>query len=192
MSDHVRRWEELLNPEITRERLISASLYISAFEILKQSICDRIRDFYCFGVGVSGDLVDPKYQSEVLSRNRSRLYASLSWLQENDVINANDMESFERVKATRNALAHNLQGLVLGELAPNHIQVFPELIRLLRKIETWWLLNVEIPTNPDYDGQEILEDQVMPGPVIMLQLMLDVASGNAEFLAHYKKIRGEP
>ena len=191
MSDHVRRWEELLNPEITRERLISASLYISAFEILKQSICDRIQDFYCFGFDLSGDTVDPKYQSEVLSRNRSRLYASLSWLQDNDVIDASDMESFERVKATRNVLAHNLQGLVLGELTPSHVHVFPELIQLLRKIETWWVLNVGIPTNPSYDGQEISEDQVMPGPVIMLQLMLDVASGNTEFLAHYKKIRGE-
>ena len=190
MSDHVRRWEELLNPEITRERLISASLYIAAFEILKQSICDRIRDFYCFGFGVSGDLVDPKYQSEVLSRNRSRLHASLSWLQEHDVLEASDIEAFERVKGARNALAHNLQALVLGQVPPSHVQVFPELVELIRKIETWWLINVEIPTNPDFDGQEILEDQVVPGPVIMLQLMLEVASGNSEFLNRYKRARG--
>ena len=190
MSDHVRRWEELLNPEITRERLISASLYIAAFEILKQSICDRIRDFYCFGFGVSGDLVDPKYQSEVLSRDRSRLYASLSWLQENDVLHAPDIESFERIKAARNALAHNLQGLVLGELPPSHVQIFPELVELIRKVETWWVLNVEIPTDPDYDGQEVLEEHVVAGPVIMLQLMLEVASGNSEFLSHYQKARG--
>ncbi|KRA33477.1 hypothetical protein ASD68_10855 [Rhodanobacter sp. Root627] len=190
MSDHVRRWEELLDPEITRERLISASLYIAAFEILKQSICDRIRDFYCFGFGVGGDLIDPKYQAEVLSRNRSRLYASLSWLQENDVLEQSDIESFERVKATRNALAHNLQGLVFGELPSTHVQLFPELVKLIRKIETWWVVNVEIPTNPDYDGQEVLEEHVVPGPVIMLQLMQEVASGNAEFLAHYKRNRG--
>lgn len=190
MNDHASKWEELLNPDITRERLISASLYIAAFEILKQSICDRLRDFYCCGFSVAGDHVDQEYQSEVLSRNSSRLYASLSWLQDNDVLDASDIESFGRVKETRNALAHNLQGLVFGELAPSHVQVFPELIKLLRKIETWWLLNIEIPTHPDYDGQEILDDQVIPGPVIMLQLMLDVASGNSEFLAHYQKARG--
>ena len=187
MSDHVRRWEELLNPDITRERLISASLYIAAYEILKQSICDRIRDFYCFGLGVTGDLIDLKYQSAVLSRNRSRLYASLSWLQENDVLDASDIEAFEQVKTARNALAHNLQGLVLGELPPSHVTLFPELVRLIRKIETWWVVNVEIPTNPDYDGQEILEEHVVPSPVIMLQIMQEVASGNSDYLARYQR-----
>lgn len=187
MSDHVRRWEELLNPNITRERLISASLYIAAYELLKQSICDRIRNFYCFGFGVAGDLIDPKYQSEVLSRNRSRLHASLSWLQENDVLDASDIASFEQVKAARNALAHNLQGLLLGELAPSHVTHFPEVVRLIRKIETWWVVNVEIPTNPDYDGQEILEERVVPGPVIMLQIMQEVACGNSEYLAQYRR-----
>jgi hypothetical protein len=191
MSDHVRRWEELLNPDITRERLISASLYIAAYEILKKSICDRIRDFYCFGFGVTGDLIDSKYQSEVLARNRSRLYASLSWLQENDVLDASDIEAFEKVKAARNVLAHNLQGLVLGELPPSHVALFPELVRLIRKIEIWWVVNVEIPTNPDYDGQEILEEHVVPGPVIMLQIMQEVASGNSEYLARYQGASGE-
>ncbi|MGY0800155.1 hypothetical protein ACW7G0_14025 [Lysobacter sp. A286] len=190
MSDHVRMWEELLSPEITRERLVSASLYIAAFEILKQSICDRIRDFYCFGFDVSGDLVSPKYQSEVLSRNGSRLYASLSWLQEHDVLDTSDIESFDRVEKARNDLAHNLQGLVFGSLPSSHVQVFPELVALIRKIETWWLLNVEMPTNPDYDGQEILEEHVVPGPVIMLQIMLEVASGNSDFLK--QGLAGDP
>lgn len=192
MSDHVRRWEELLNPDITRRRLVSASLYIAAFEILKQSICDRIRDFYCFGFGVAGDLIDPKYQSEVLSRNGSRLYASLSWLQEKGVLEASDIESFDQVKVARNALAHNLQGLVLGDLPPRHVTLFPELVALLRKIETWWMINVEIPTNPDYDGQEILKEHVVPGPVIMLQIMQEVASGNSEYLAFFKGAANEP
>ena len=190
MSDHGRRWEELLDPEITRERLISASLYIAAFEILKQSICNRIHDFYCFGFEAGGDLIHPKYQAEVLSRNRSRLYASLSWLQENGVLEQSDIESFERVKAARNALAHSLQGLVLGELPPTHVQLFPALVELIRKIEIWWVMNVEIPTNPDYDGQEILEGDIVPGTLIMLQLMQEVASGNPEFLAHYQRTRG--
>jgi len=189
MNDHARRWEELLNPEITRERLISSSLFITAFEFLKQSICDRIKDFYCFGFDESGGLLEPKYQTEVLARNRSPVYASLSWLQENGAIEQSDIDTFERIKAARNQLAHNLYELVAGNFPSGHVELFTELVELIRKIEVWWLVNVEIPTNPDYDGQEIREDAIIPGPVIMLQLMLEVASGNEQFLQHFRRSR---
>ncbi len=39
--------EEFLNPEIMRERLISASIYIAAFESLKETIIEKIRFYYC-------------------------------------------------------------------------------------------------------------------------------------------------
>lgn len=190
MSDYARRWEELLNPDLTRERLISSSLFIAAFELLKQSICGRLKDFYCFGLDESGELIDPKYQTEVLARNRSPVYASLSWLQENGAIEQADLDTFERIKAARNELTHNLYELVAGNFPPGHAHLFAELVALIRKIEVWWLVNVEIPTDPDYDGQEIQENDIVPGPVIMLQLMLEVASGNEEFLQHFRQSRG--
>ncbi|WP_353191639.1 hypothetical protein [Pandoraea pnomenusa] len=40
------QWEQLLTPAVMQEKLISASLYITAFELLRQSIVGRIRDFY--------------------------------------------------------------------------------------------------------------------------------------------------
>jgi len=39
-------WEEFLNPEVMRPRLIAASIYIAGFEALKDSIVGRIREFF--------------------------------------------------------------------------------------------------------------------------------------------------
>ncbi|MBJ7278541.1 hypothetical protein JHC43_18835 [Marinobacter salarius] len=36
MSDSTRNWEDFLNPEILKTKLISASIYLAAFEILKE------------------------------------------------------------------------------------------------------------------------------------------------------------
>lgn len=40
-------WDEFLNPEVMRSRLIAASIYIAGFEALKDAIVGRIRDFFC-------------------------------------------------------------------------------------------------------------------------------------------------
>jgi len=172
-------WEEFLNPEVTRPRLIAASIYIAGFEALKDSVVGRIRDFFWSGFDESGDKIDPEYQSDVLARNRSPVYASLEWLKEMHAIDGSDLAAFDRVKACRNTLAHKLFSTLGSEgLPPDFEQCFNEMIALLRKIEVWWITNVEIPTNPDYAGSEIDEDGIVPGPIMVMQLLLNVALGD--------------
>jgi len=177
-------WTQLLTPAVMQEKLISASLYITAFELLKESIIGRIRSFYMIGF----DAESKEYETEVLSRKKnSPLYASLDWLSENGVMDEKDIESFERIKTTRNSLAHKLPSLVMGEADFKHTEIFQELVALLRKIEVWWVVNLDIATNPDFDGKEIDEEGIVPGPVLMIQMMLEVLSGNEELLKHYRE-----
>jgi hypothetical protein len=182
MDPKVRRsWEEFLNPEVTRPRLIAASIYIAGFEALRDSIIGRIRDFFCTGFDKSGDKIDPKYESDVLSRNRSPLYASLDWLKGMNAIDDRDLRTFDRVKACRNTLAHKLLSVLGSEGLPADFeQCFTNMLGLLRKIEVWWIANVEIPTNPDFDSTDIDEDGIVPGPVICMQLLMEVALGDDE------------
>lgn len=184
------QWEQLLTPAVMQEKLISASLYITAFELLRQSIVGRIRDFYnieSIGLEPGTHQLSDEYRSEVLARNKSTLYASLDWLTEHGAIDLGDLETFERIKSIRNKLAHELPSVVMGAVDFDHVEIFQDLITILRKIEVWWVVNVEIPTNPDFDGQEIDEAGIVPGPVLMLQMMVEVLSGNEDLLKHYRK-----
>lgn len=186
MSSATEQWEQLLTPAVMQEKLISASLYVTAFELLRESIIGRIRSFYMVGFDADGDVIDEKYETVVLSRNKSPLHASLDWLSENDVIDNNDREVFERIRTTRNLLAHELPSMVMGGKDFQHVERFQELVALLKKIEVWWVVNMEIPVSPDFDGKEIDEEGIVPGPVLMLQMMLEVLSGNEELLKHYR------
>ena len=107
-------WEKFPSPEVTRDRLISVSMYITTFELLKESIIGRIRDFYSIGFNENDPVANPDYQKRVLSRNKSTLYASLEWLIESEAIEKSDIEIFERLKDVRNKLAHELPSLVIG------------------------------------------------------------------------------
>jgi len=151
--------EEFLNPEVTRPRLIAASIYIAGFEALKDSVVVRIRCFFRTGFDESGDKIDRKYQSDVLALNKSPVYASLEWLKKMHAVDEVDLATFDHVKACRNTLAHKLFSTLGTEgLPPDFGHCFNDMVALLRKIEVWWITNVEIPTNPDYDGREIDED----------------------------------
>ena len=174
-----RSWEEFLNPEVLRPRLIAASIYIAGFEALKDAVVGRIRDFFLTGFDESGDKIDPKYKSDVLGRNRSPVYASLDWLKGMGAIDEADVETFNRVKACRNTLAHELLSTLGSEGLPeNFDKCFTEMVALLRKIEVWWITNVEIPTNPEFDGHDVDEDGIVPGPIMMIQLLCDIALGH--------------
>lgn len=185
-------WENFLDPEVTRGSLIAASIYIAGFEALKDSIVGRIRDFFWTGFDASGDKIDPKYQSNVLARNKSPVYASLDWLKEMKAIDDADLAAFDQVKTCRNKLAHDLLStLASNGLFDDYAECFNDMIALLHKIEVWWITEVEIPTNPDLDGKEIDYNGIIPGPIMSMRLLCDIALGSDEqsrfYLEEFRK-----
>jgi len=182
MDEKVRQsWESFLNPDVIRPHLIVTSVYIFAYEILKDSIIGRIRDFFCNGFNEKGDIIDPKYQTEVLSLNKSPVYASIEWLKRMNAIDQNDIAIFDKIKKCRNTIVHNFSHLTAATGLPQDFaNNFRDMVSLLRKIEVWWIMNVELAVNPDYDGQEIDEADVIPGPLMSLRVLFDVALGSDE------------
>ena len=164
MNAYEDRWERFLDPEIVKASLFLATMYITTFKILKNSIVDRIKHFYSIGWSEEGLTQSPEYHTEVLGRNASPVYASLNWLHEHEAISEEDLKTFELLKKTRNLLAHQL-------------------------FEVVWVVNVEIPTNPDYSGTEIDEEGIVPGAILSLQMLLQVAGGSTELLEAWQKGR---
>lgn len=174
MTNRKASFENWLDPDKLRPNLIAVSLYIAAFELLKASIVDRLKDFFSTP-GCANP--DAEYVTEVLSRNASPLYASLSWLKELNVISDADAASFERIKRLRNSFAHAITGTLTDGLPPEFAPLFAEMNLLLTKIERWWIINVDVTIDPPFDGKEIDENVVMPGSAIALRIIMDVALG---------------
>jgi len=188
-------WERFLNPHILRTNLIVASLYITAFEMLKDSIIDRIREFFSSRFDQNGPLIDEEYKTEVLSRDRSPLYASLLWLRDMHAVDEQDIELFKKIRKCRNELAHEIATFISKETKIEPIPLFGPMVDLLHKIEKWWIVNVEIPTDPDLVGKEIDEDGIIPGPIMTLRLLIDIALGTEEesefFYKEFKRRYGD-
>lgn len=196
MDKDVRQsWEDLLNLDVLRPRLMRAAIFIVGFDLLKSAIIDRPRGFFDIGLSEDEQHLDPDY-ANLLARSLSPLYASLDWLQEHGAIDASDLEIFEKVKVCRNHLAHEMLNVLASvELPVEFDRTFNELVALLRKIEVWWIINFDLLANPDFDDRDVSPDDITPGPVAGLQLLLEVALGAPEqsrfyyetFRTHFRK-----
>jgi len=188
MDDDIKLcWERFLNPEILRTNLIAASLFITAFEMLKDSIIERICEFFTDGFNENAWIVNENYKTKVLSLNKSSLYASLEWLKSMNVIDDADVVEFNKIKDCRNEIAHEIANFISKGPKIDPLPLFSKMIDLLYKIEKWWILNIEIPTNPDFDGQDIDEDRIVPGKIMTLYLLADIALGSKEESKFYYK-----
>jgi hypothetical protein len=61
------------------------------------------------------------------------------------------------------------------------------------KIDRWWIREVEIPTNPDFDGREVADDDIQSGNMLFLQMMVRIVEGNdsAAFYEEFFKEVGD-
>ena len=94
---------------------------------------------------------------------------------------------FELIKEKRNEVAHRLPKLMFSDMTKDIDKMFQCMTDLLNKIEVWWVVNVEIPTHPDYCETEINEEEVVPGTVMTMQLMVDIALGPKDVSEYYYK-----
>jgi hypothetical protein len=177
------KWRTFLTPDILKTNIILASIYITAFEILKDSIVSRVQEFYKFTFLKSEDQNiknNPKYQNDVIKKDRSLVYASLMCLKELNAINDNDMVLFRSIRELRNFIAHEFPKILTDGLPTNFMERFNDIQGLLNKVEKWWIANFELPANPDFEGKNIDEKDIIPGRIVSLKILIDVAFGSEE------------
>ncbi len=178
-QDPKASWHDFFNPDILRPRLIHASLYITSFELLKDAVVGRIRTFMCIGFDQNEPTVASDYKEQVLSRHRNVVEASLDWLRDMNAITSSDIETYRSLRDLRNRLAHELFNLVAADGLPADFNTkFADLVTLMNKIEVWWVKEFEIPSNPDFDGQEVDTADISPGSVIALKMLCAIALGS--------------
>lgn len=172
-------FEKILNPNLLKNNLISISLFITAFELLKQSIIDKPKLMYLNGFNEKGFIYGVEYDQDVLSRNKSPVFASLDWLKEHDIIENIDIEYFKKVKNYRNEVAHQMVDFVTDKARDLDFSIFQILIDLMKKLEKNWFLYFEIELKPAlYESKLINFDKFKSGNELLIQLITELALDN--------------
>lgn len=183
-SDSSAAWEAFLSPDVVRSKLITGGMFLVGYETLIASITEHLVSFFANHWTAEGPQISEKYKKEVLGRDPKskgdRLRGSIAWLRENDVISEDDETAIRTVTEARNRVAHELVGFVAGSKSLDYMEHFGTLQTLVEKIERWWIVNVELATDPDFDDVEVDPEQIVSGPSLMMQVLVQVALGTGE------------
>ncbi len=181
--------DNILNENLVRRNLILASLLLSSFETLKSVIEDRIIGFFSFGESYfdkdriirfkktdhfKAEVLE-KYASEVKGNEDFRLFSSCClWLRETDVISDIDLETISSIRGQRNLIAHELVRILFEDHTELNARLIRVAISLVEKIELWWVLNVEVPADEQYDGVEVKAEDVETGMKNLLEYLATI------------------
>lgn len=188
MKNNLDKWIEFLKPENLKGNLISCSLYIATFESFKDYIIEEVKFFFNTGFREDEFKFSSDYKTKVLNKNKSVLTATFLWLKDQGAIENSTIEEFELLRKYRNKLAHEMMELLfegnLAELPEN----FSKLLEIRIKIEKWWTLNIEIPTNPSFDSStKIKEEDIQTSSQIINKIIMDILTGDETTSNYYYK-----
>jgi hypothetical protein len=170
-----KSWTKLTTPDTLKKNLTLASLYITAYETLKNTIVNRIKDFFIFRFNENGEGIPDVEYDNVKKLHKNILIASCQWLQQNGAINAEDMTDIMTVRKHRNQIAHQLTDILIDidqEINLSHLE---KIRYLLQKIDRWWIREVDIPINSNFDGFEVKDEDIQSGRMILIDLIIGIA-----------------
>lgn len=185
--DYTLQWKNILDTEVLRGNINLVAMYIMVYELLEDTIISRPKDFYTI---IEFDeeaqkrydnnvlsLYDKKAFPKINSRNKE-LIASLIWFKNSGAIDDKDIDIFSTSRTLRNEITHEMLSTIsVG--TEKLVDQFCMMYGLFSKIEKWWILEIEVPIAGVYKPEEIDQDGVMSGNMILLNIITDILVNNS-------------
>lgn len=191
--DYIKQWKNILDTDVLRGNINLIAMYIMVYELLEDIIISKPKDFYT--LIEFDEEARQKYKDYVLSlydknaypninTKNKELIASLIWFKTADAIDDNDINIFAEARTLRNVITHEMiSTITVGTV--KIVDQFVLMYRLFCKIEKWWILEYEVPISGQYKPEEIDEDGVMSGNMILLEIIIDILVNNSN--VHFKE-----
>ncbi len=174
--------KKINTPETLKRNLINASLILAAYELMKYSLIERVKNF-CNNDG-TWNLEELNEHKNEIERLRNKLHkkrrgddllAYVFWFQKYEALTEIDVKNIKKIRRYRNDVTHELiKFLTDSAFEVNVIYLF-EIRDIIEKIDIWWMKEVESPINPDIDQDKIKNAVIKSGRMIILDHLISTA-----------------
>lgn len=176
MTEYGDRLKAKLEPESVLRTLIRAGCLLSAYELIRAEVVDKVRDFYLTGFNQEGYTYDEiAYQDDVLSKSpKSRYRASCAWLVENRALTLKQIATLEEIYRHRQEIAHELPKLLTHPDFDVRTDLLREAVECLKVLAIFWG-SIEVDTDPEFDGMEVDYERIESGSSLLMQYLAGFA-----------------
>lgn len=143
-KDTLQNWLKFLNPEELKANLMQSAMFILFYELLKNSIVDKVQGFYTdeFSFDENGKIKNKptnKYKTAVLSLcHRSELLACCAWFKEGGAIDQTDIDTLDNIRKQRNAITHEMTLYLSRSDKRIPLDSLVAAIAIMKKIDVWY------------------------------------------------------
>lgn len=180
----------ILDEGILKYNVSFASMFVLNYECLKEYVIGQIREFYSENIHFEDDKMvceeSLSYKREVRTLDKNIENASLKWFIKENAITHEEYEIYQKIRQRRNDITHELLKNLNKGFNEQDVKLFSSLLDMYRKIDKWWINEIEIPIS----GNEIPDDydmeNVCGGQAIVLSIINNIVLGNEG--AKYKEV----
>jgi hypothetical protein len=151
----LKDWIKFLDGDEVRFQLTCTSLYLTAYELLIDSIVSKTKDFFIDGLKDGELSFSDDYRKVKALFPKDIVIASSLWLRNMEVIDDNDVERIKEFKKYRNELAHEMPKIISDTSHDVKTSYINEIKYLYRKIHLWWFIEFEATINSDLDEVDL-------------------------------------
>ena len=158
----------LLSAGVLKDKLAKSGLVLLAYELLKKSLIERPKGFY----STNGTSPDREYVEQVLSGDPNPLIATCMWFQKLGAITEEDLEAIRKLRDHRNYIAHQSVNVLLDGSVQIELTIVLDVLRLLSEVDQWWISEIEIPSDSNFDGKEVQPWEIRSASMDLLYYLI--------------------
>lgn len=172
MTTYEDRLRLKLAPATVGTALIRAGCFLSAYELIKSEVVDKVHGFFWCGFKDGKDLHDEaRYRRDVLNRNPSRYRASCAWLVEMEALTSDQVEQLEAIHRHRQEIAHELPKLLIDPDFEVRTNLLLAAVDCLRSLGIFWG-SISVAADPEFDGVEVEDDDIKSGSYLLMEYLV--------------------
>ena len=188
-EEYLNMLNNIIDGNNLQSNLSFIALYIALYENFTYTVKESIHGFYCMRTHIENDgtirYVDsPEYKSKIINRiiddngNKDTLKSSMLWFVDQGAISIDEYVEFLKMKKQRNRFVHDMSLCLLNGTDNEEIGIFFDLFALYKKINKWWIIEIEIPCSGEYHPKSYKQDDVESAASILFKTMIDVLCNN--------------
>jgi hypothetical protein len=187
---------KILKPELIKCCLNISGLYLTGFELLQNSLINRLKEFLCEVKGIENGEITFKttpawkaiieQQHPELGNKRNEFYSCSKWYLDEKIISKTEFDLLQKIRKHRNTIAHKLPEFLIDDNKVPDLKLFENLKELLEKVEWYWL-EIEISFHPEFDNQPIDKNTTCPTVVSLMNYLIEIAQTELETVKDEKR-----
>ena len=171
--------ENVVTPENLQFTVSFTSLFVLVFECFKDMVINRPKEFFCTSkIEFKEDKIvyyeTEKYKREVRKLANKPFEASLRWFANHKVITESDVNKVLSIELRRHSFVPELYTVVHNGISDEDTQLLADLVSIYKKIDSWWIYNVEIDWDEIKDPDNVKQDECISSSLVMIDVMINI------------------